>query len=239
MNPKIAKLALVSTLIGSAVWLSACGNKTAPAEDLTATINQTDQPALNIEDVQGIKASLMDNFFANYPETASSTDSEFLSKYSQAIIHTNLGDIGVKFYNQDAPKTVANFIKLSTIKFYDQVKFHRVIPDFMIQGGDPNSKDDNWDNDGTGGPEYAFEDEINTHSLVEGSLAMANSGPNTNGSQFFIVTAKSTPWLDGRHTNFGEVTSGLEVVRKIEGLPTNENDHPTQDAIINSIELLP
>ena len=108
----------------------------------------------------------------------------------------------------------------------------------MIQGGDPNSKDDDWSNDGIGGPGYKFEDEFNNHKLVAGSLAMANAGPNTNGSQFFIVTAKETPWLDGKHTNFGYVVDGMDVVKKIEALPTNQNDHPTTDATIESIELV-
>ena len=122
--------------------------------------------------------------------------------------------------------------------FYDGTKFHRVIADFMIQGGDPNSKDDDWSNDGMGGPGYKFKDEINTHKLVKGSLAMANSGPNTNGSQFFIVTAPATNWLDGRHTNFGSVVEGMDVVLKIEAVKVNENDHPIEDVVINSIELI-
>jgi cyclophilin family peptidyl-prolyl cis-trans isomerase len=108
----------------------------------------------------------------------------------------------------------------------------------MVQGGDPNSKDDDWDNDGRGGPGYRFGDEFNSHPLVRGSLAMANSGPNTNGSQFFIVTTEATPWLDGKHTNFGKVVKGLDVVDKLEGLPVNENDHPTSEAAIKGIELV-
>ena len=123
--------------------------------------------------------------------------------------------------------------------FYTGTKFHRVITDFMIQGGCPNSKDDDWSDDGTGGPGYYFQDEINNHPLVRGSLAMANGGANTNGSQFFIVTAEATPWLDGKHTNFGKVVSGMDVVDKIEALPVNNTvqNHPTVDAIINAIEL--
>jgi len=122
--------------------------------------------------------------------------------------------------------------------FYEKTKFHRVIKDFMIQGGDPNSKDDNWENDGLGGPGYKFQDEFNDHKLVAGSLAMANSGFATNGSQFFIVTAESTPWLDGKHTNFGEVVEGMDVVKKIEKVEVNEKDHPTKDVVIEKIELL-
>lgn len=164
---------------------------------------------------------------------------EDLSKeYGSAILKTNLGDITVEFYGKESPKTVNNFLTLAKSGFYDGTRFHRVIKDFMIQGGDPNSKDDDWSNDGTGGPGYKFADEFNNHKLVRGSLAMANAGPDTNGSQFFIVTAPATPWLDGRHTNFGRVTAGMEVVDKIEGLKVNENDHPLDDATINSIELV-
>lgn len=154
-----------------------------------------------------------------------------------AIMKTNFGDIKIKLYDKDAPKTVENFIKLSESKFYDEVKFHRVIKNFMIQGGDPNSKDDDWSNDGTGGPGYSFNDEINQHKIIKGTLAMANSGPNTNGSQFFIVTAESTPWLDGKHTAFGEITEGMDIVLKIENVKTNQNDHPVQDVIIKTIEI--
>lgn len=161
-----------------------------------------------------------------------------LADYSQAIIKTNLGNIKVEFYNQDSPLTVNNFLNLADQGFYNQTKFHRVIKDFMIQGGDPNSKDDNWDDDGTGGPDYRFKDEINQHKIVRGSLAMANAGPNTNGSQFFIVTTAATPWLDGLHTNFGKVTEGMDIVDKIENTQTNEADHPLNDVIIESIELL-
>ena len=151
-----------------------------------------------------------------------------------ATIKTNMGDITVEFY-PESPKTVANFVKLALAGFYKGVKFHRVMKDFMIQGGDPNSKDDDWSNDGRGGPGYTFADEINQHKLVRGSLAMANAGPNTNGSQFFIVTTEATPWLDGKHTNFGQVTGGLDVVQKIEATPVNENDHPLRDIVINDI----
>jgi cyclophilin family peptidyl-prolyl cis-trans isomerase len=108
----------------------------------------------------------------------------------------------------------------------------------MIQGGDPNSKSDDWSTHGTGGPDYRFADEFNNHPLVRGSLAMANAGPDTNGSQFFIVTASATPWLDGRHTNFGQVTAGMDIVEKIEAAEVNQNDHPLEDIVINSIELI-
>jgi len=163
---------------------------------------------------------------------------DLASGVSQAIIKTNFGDIGVAFYSQDSPLTVNNFLNLAKKGFYNGTKFHRVIKNFMIQGGDPLSKDDNWSDDGTGGPGYQFQDEINGHKLVRGSLAMANSGANTNGSQFFIVTAESTPWLDGKHTNFGYMVSGMDVIEKIEAVEINKNDHPLQDVIIESIEFI-
>jgi cyclophilin family peptidyl-prolyl cis-trans isomerase len=182
-------------------------------------------------------------------ETASKTNQEksmfekaqeanLSAKYSKAILTTNFGDIEVEFFADKSPQTVNNFMYLAQEKFYDQTQFHRVIKDFMIQGGDPNSKDDDWTNDGIGGPGYKFKDEFNKVPLVKGSLAMANSGPNTNGSQFFIVTLDATPWLDGKHTNFGKVIKGMEVVTKIENMQVNENDHPTSDAMIKSIKLV-
>jgi len=163
---------------------------------------------------------------------------DLASQISQAVLKTNLGNITVGFYGQDSPLTVNNFFNLAKKGFYNGTKFHRVIKNFMIQGGDPLSKDDDWSNDGTGGPGYQFQDEINSHKLVRGSLAMANSGPNTNGSQFFIVTAESTPWLDGKHTNFGYVVSGMDIIEKIEAAEANENDHPLQDVVIESINFI-
>lgn len=156
----------------------------------------------------------------------------------KVVMKTNFGDIELKLYTADAPQTVKNFIDLAKKGFYDGTKFHRVIKDFMIQGGDPKSKSDNWAEHGTGGPGYTFADEINQHKLVRGILAMANAGPDTNGSQFFIITAQATPWLDGKHTAFGEVVSGMDVVDKIENVATDPRDHPTTDVIINGIELL-
>ncbi|MBN2884916.1 peptidylprolyl isomerase [Patescibacteria group bacterium] len=163
-----------------------------------------------------------------------------ISEYSGAIIKTNMGDIQVKFYNEESPVTVNNFMNLAQAGFYNGTAFHRVIKDFMIQGGDPNSKDDDWSNDGIGGPGYYFADEINDHKLVAGSLAMANRGAGTssNGSQFFIVTAASTPWLDGSHTNFGQVISGMDVVNKISVVAVNANDHPLEDVVVQNIELV-
>ena len=160
-----------------------------------------------------------------------------IAEFNQAIIKTNFGDIKVEFYGQESPLTVNNFLNLAKIGFYNNTKFHRVMKDFMIQGGDPNSKDDDWSNDGTGGPGYSFQDEFNSHKLVRGSLAMANSGPNTNGSQFFIVTSEATPWLDNKHTNFGYVVEGMDIVEKIEAVEVNEQDHPVEDVVVESMEL--
>ncbi|MFH1662101.1 MAG: peptidylprolyl isomerase [Candidatus Falkowbacteria bacterium] len=162
---------------------------------------------------------------------------DLAEEYTKAIIKTNFGDIKVEFYSE-SPLTVNNFLNLAKKGFYNDTKFHRVISDFMIQGGDPNSKDDDWSNDGTGGPDYKFKDEMNNHKLVRGSLAMANSGPNTNGSQFFIVTKDATPWLDGRHTNFGQVIEGMDIVEKIEEVEVNAQDHPTADVVVEKIELI-
>lgn len=149
---------------------------------------------------------------------------------STATIHTNHGPIELELFDEDAPKTVENFRKLAADGFYDGVVFHRVIRDFMIQGGDPTGT-------GTGGPGYTFEDEINDHKVERGALAMANAGPNTNGSQFFIVTAEATPWLDGKHTVFGRVTSGMETVDSIEQTETDAGDRPLQDAVIERVDL--
>lgn len=164
--------------------------------------------------------------------------SDLVSLYSKAIIKTNVGNIEVKFYNQESPKTVNNFLNLAQLGFYNGIKFHRVMEGFMIQVGDPLTKEDNTSLYGTGGPGYAFADEFNNHKLVTGSFAMANKGKDTNGSQFFIVTADSTPWLDGLHTNFGQVVSGMDVVKKIETVETNSRDLPLEDIIILEVELL-
>jgi cyclophilin family peptidyl-prolyl cis-trans isomerase len=145
-------------------------------------------------------------------------------------LHTNHGTIDVELFAEDAPTTVGNFLKLASEGFYDGVIFHRVIPDFMIQGGDPTGT-------GTGGPGYQFEDEINDHRVVRGALAMANAGPNTNGSQFFIVTTQSAPWLDGKHTVFGRVTKGMEIVDAISALDRDARDRPREDAVIKRVEL--
>jgi cyclophilin family peptidyl-prolyl cis-trans isomerase len=149
---------------------------------------------------------------------------------SQATMHTNHGEIQLELFDEDAPKTVDNFVKLSKDGYYDGLIFHRVIRDFMIQGGCPQGT-------GTGGPGYEFEDEINDNKIVRGALAMANAGPNTNGSQFFIVTTEAAPWLDGKHTVFGRVTSGMEAVDSIEGTETGGQDRPVNDAVIERLEV--
>jgi len=150
---------------------------------------------------------------------------------STAILHTNRGQIELELFLEDAPKTVENFERLSRDGFYDGVIFHRVIPDFMIQGGDPTGT-------GRGGPGYTFEDEPNEHRVVRGALAMANAGPNSNGSQFFVVTADACPWLDGKHTVFGRVTSGLDVVDEISAVPRDGSDRPRDDVVIERVELV-
>ena len=149
---------------------------------------------------------------------------------SQMTMTTNHGPIVFEMFDDDAPKTVDNFRKLSGDGFYDGLEFHRIIKDFMIQGGCPEGT-------GTGGPGYSFEDEINGRKIVRGALAMANSGPNTNGSQFFIVTIGEAPWLDGKHTVFGRVTDGMDVVDKIATLPRDARDTPREQATIERVEL--
>ena len=147
-----------------------------------------------------------------------------------ATLHTNHGAIALELYPEDAPKTVENFVTLASDGFYDGVIFHRVIPDFMIQGGDPTGT-------GRGGPGYQFEDEFNDRKVVRGALAMANAGPNTNGSQFFIVTADAASWLDGKHTVFGKVTDGMDVVDAISQLPRDGMDRPEEEVTIERVEL--
>ena len=149
---------------------------------------------------------------------------------SEATLHTNAGAITIEFFDEAAPKTVENFRKLAGDGFYDGLGFHRVISDFMIQGGCPEGT-------GTGGPGYTFEDEFNQNKVVRGALAMANSGPNTNGSQFFIVTTEAAPWLDGKHTVFGQVTDGMDAVDAIEQTPTGAGDRPIEPQVIERVEL--
>ena len=149
---------------------------------------------------------------------------------TNTTLHTNHGAIEIQLFDADAPKTVENFLKLARDGFYDGVTFHRVIPDFMIQGGDPTGT-------GTGGPGYSFEDEFNQHKVERGALAMANAGPNTNGSQFFVVTTEAAPWLDGKHTVFGRVAGGMNVVDEISEVETDANDKPSEPVVIERVDV--
>ncbi|HTN25033.1 MAG TPA: peptidylprolyl isomerase [Solirubrobacteraceae bacterium] len=149
---------------------------------------------------------------------------------SAAALRTTEGVIVLELFDKDAPETVANFRKLAAEGFYEGLTFHRIIKDFMVQAGCPKGN-------GTGGPGYEFDDEINDHLIVKGTLAMANAGPNTNGSQFFIVTADATPWLDGKHTVFGKVTGGEDVLERLNELPTAGADKPVTPVYISAVEL--
>jgi len=234
--------------------LTACSNSQLSYDETSApeamdNFNEADIISRMIDIKNGLKPNVKPtgsaagseqaaNELAQTPASSQKQPENLAAEFDSAIIKTNFGDIVVKFYVAESPITVNNFLNLAKANFYNGIKFHRVMKDFMIQGGDPNSKDDDWSNDGMGGPGYKFQDEFNEHKLVKGSLAMANSGPDTNGSQFFIVTAEATPWLDGKHTNFGYVTGGLDIVEKIENVEVNENDHPLADVVINSVELV-
>lgn len=164
------------------------------------------------------------------PEPTNNTSMNVSKKGPIADIKTTKGTVRIQLFEESAPVTVENFVKLANQDFYDGIVFHRVIKDFMIQGGDPltRTQPENKQIHGTGGPGYTFEDEINGHKLVRGVLAMANAGPGTNGSQFFIITADSTPWLDGRHTAFGEVIEGMDIVDAISNVKTLQ-DRPVED----------
>ncbi len=147
-----------------------------------------------------------------------------------AVIQTSMGDIEIELYKKDAPKTVENFEDLAKAGFYDGLLWHRVIEGFVIQTGDPNG-------DGTGGPGYQFADEINDHKIVAGTVAMANSGKDTNGSQFFIVTDEAQPSLDGQYTVFGQVTKGMDTVKTIAEAPVDENDKPLAPITVETIKI--
>ncbi len=223
------KITTILSILLLSLALSGCGRQEAPAVNNMEGNNQSTSSStahLNTDDIS-----------ATSSDKALPGQKDLYSKYKEATIKTNYGDITVEFYGEDSPITVNNFMNLAAEGYYNNIKFHRVIKDFMIQAGDPNTKGSDKLTYGTGGPGYAFADEFNNHKLVRGSLAMANAGADTNGSQFFIVTAESTPWLDGKHTNFGRVISGMKVVDKIEDLSTDERSLPLKDAIIKSIEL--
>lgn len=216
---------VVGVVLGGVYFLR--DNGTAPAGEII--LLQGEKPVVTGE-VLAVPEVL--------PKQASGSSTQGMTAV-RAVLKTNFGDITLEMFPKDAPKTVENFIKLSRAGFYDGVKFHRVIKGFMAQTGDPKSKDDDWSDDGTGGPGYSFADEINAHKLVRGAFAMANAGPDTNGSQFFIVTAAATPWLDGKHTVFGRVVSGMDIVDKIENTPVDKarGDHPLQDIVITEVEI--
>ena len=231
---KFVLVALIA--IAALAYFQYVPSKKAPQKEgyVSGMINIKEDAQKNIDEAiekenNKINEALMEN-----------QDLEFVKKYDRAVIKTTLGDIEVKFYGDESPQTVDNFLRLADEKFYDGIAFHRVIKGFMLQGGDPLSKAEDWTNVpvGTGGPDYKFADEFNSKKIVRGSLAMANAGPDTNGSQFFIVTAPATPHIDGKHTNFGEVVSGMETVGKIENAKTNPMDQPLEKIRINSIELI-
>ncbi len=223
------------------ILISGCSTSTITEKNMSENSSDDDVDIVNrINDLKTSQPSQQQNQQQNQEqiEQQSVVLEDLVSQFNQAIIKTNFGDIKVAFYSDESPITVNNFLNLAQKGFYDGTKFHRVMKDFMIQGGDPNSKDDDWSDDGTGGPGYRFQDEFNNHKLIKGSLAMANSGPNTNGSQFFIVTKEATPWLDGKHTNFGYVVEGMDIVDKIEAVEVNKRDHPVEDVVIENVELI-
>jgi len=232
------KIILGISLLAFSLILSACSsNNSQDFSDNVAGINKING-AVNENNILNESNNINTNKINKKNMRTLDGQQDLAKEYSKAIINTNQGNITVEFFNEDSPITVNNFLNLVSDGFYKQTKFHRVIKDFMIQGGDPNSKNDDTFSYGTGSPGYKFADEFNNHKLVAGSLAMANSGPNSNGSQFFIVTAESTPWLDGMHTNFGKVVAGMDVISKIENVETGERDIPVEPIIINSIELV-
>ena len=233
------------------IWLNGCGwqqlgDNQAPVSTVAPDLSKltaVQDPAPAADNSSSNSGETADNSSQPVaPADPNSIDPQkfevLINTYGGAVLQTNFGEIEVRFYAAESPVTVNNFLNLAKLGFYNGTKFHRVMADFMIQGGDPNSKDDDWSNDGAGGPPYRFKDEINNQPLVRGSLAMANSGVDTNGSQFFIVTKEATPWLDGLHTNFGFVKSGYDVVEKISSVKTNENAHPTTDVIIEKVTLV-
>ncbi len=181
---------------------------------------------------------LMSHLSGPVGQNATSTHTSTTMNYTGAVLHTTKGDIEISFFGTEAPKTVANFVTLAGQKFYDGTKFHRVIKNFMIQGGDPLTKGNDTQHYGTGGPDYTFNDEFNNEKVVRGAVAMANRGPNTNGSQFFIVTTQAAPWLDGKHTVFAKVVKGMEVVDAIENSKTiPPNDLPVEPIVVTSVTL--
>jgi Peptidyl-prolyl cis-trans isomerase (rotamase) - cyclophilin family len=236
------KIPMILGVFALALTLSACGTQNN-SDNLNGTdaYGTADNSAqLNTQTTNNQVESTSTATSSTVTKTMTRTldgQTDLFKDYSGAIIKTSEGNIEVKFY-PESPITVNNFMNLAKKGFYNKTKFHRVMKDFMIQGGDPLTKETDTSSYGTGGPEYRFNDEFNNHKLVAGSLAMANSGPNTNGSQFFIVTTAETPWLDGVHTNFGYVVKGMEVVKKIENTEVSSRDLPLKDMVVNDIELV-
>jgi peptidylprolyl isomerase len=229
-NAIVAGVFVVALAVGG-VWLFW-------GSDTTATSGNVDSMTASFMEQFAASRGAQTGAAANTQPITSTTTSTTNQKAMQATLHTNQGDITIEFFGNDAPNTVANFTKLAQEGFYNGTKFHRVIKGFMIQGGDPLTKDDSmmarW---GTGGPGYQFADEIHANNKNEpGTISMANAGPNTNGSQFFINVAPNN-FLDGKHTVFGKVTAGMDVVAKIEATQTGANDRPVQPMIIESITL--
>ncbi len=219
MNRIIAVIALLAIIFGAGYWFIFIKGQGSQSLMYDQYGNVTQTPATST------------------PSTGDTTTNPN-QKIMKATLHTTKGDIGIELFTAEAPNTTANFTKLAQAGFYDGTKFHRVIKSFMIQGGDPLSKDDamsaRW---GTGGPGYQFADEIRATNHNEvGTISMANSGPNTNGSQFFINTAANN-FLDSKHTTFGKVVSGMEVVAAIESTPTGPGDRPVTPMVITSITL--
>jgi peptidyl-prolyl cis-trans isomerase B (cyclophilin B) len=214
----VLAIVVAGLVVGGVYYLR--GGKTPPSPAAVRSALDTQKPAAA----------------APVPERA---PADALSRPTRAVMRTSAGDITLELFAQDAPHTVENFAKLAREGFYDGVRFHRVIKGFMIQSGDPKSRDDDWSDDGTGGPGYVFADEINSRKLVRGTLAMANAGPDTNGSQFFIVTAPATPWLDGKHTVFGRVVAGMNAVDKIESARVDHarGDHPVENITISTVDI--
>lgn len=229
-------------VLGLFLVFTGCGARSAVVTSsningAVATLNTNASQVSNINTSSMNNAPLQNSNPNQNSNAAASGAAAAPLAQTQVVMKTSQGDISITFFDQDAPNTVKNFVKLAQSGFYDGILFHRVIPDFMIQTGDPltKSQPQTWAVHGTGGPGYEFADEFNSHKVVRGAVAMANSGPDTNGSQFFIVTAEATPWLDGKHTVFGEVTAGMDVVDAISQAQTDANNHPLEDIKIVSI----
>jgi len=255
----LKKILVSFAVIGIAFSVSACTSKTDKTDQTvapTSVVDTTSEQNSNLAEgeinsapvetpvaTETIKVVTPEEPVVTNTIMSPDKQEDLTKTYSQAILHTSVGDITLKFYPSETPVTANNFLNLAKAGFYNGIKFHRVMKDFMIQGGDPLTKGTDASSYGTGGPGYQFKNEYGTHKLVAGSIAMANSGVDTNGSQFFIVTAESTPFLDGGYTDFGEVSSGMDVVRKIENSAvtqsmSGEMSVPVDYVTVNSVELV-